>query len=286
MSLNVYETTEKKRSRIIPGGRQLLIEPLLFPWRQRELIGVILRRELAVRFSASFFGKSWAVISPLVMLGIYLATFSVAFSAQAGDNFKPPSALSVFSSLTIFNLFMELFGRAPLLMHEHLAFIKRSLFPSSILGWIAVARALVYAAVAFALLLAAELLLTGSIPWTVLLFPFIFIPMVLFLVGMTLAMAAIGAFTRDLGHLVFSFSPILMLITPIFYSVDMLPANIQPFVFLNPIAGFSEMTRDLVVFGVVPSLKLYVLSTIGSVLVFVIGNAIFARYKDVLVDVI
>ncbi len=286
MTVPVYETTEAMRARRIPSLRELVIDPLVLVWRYRELTGVILRRELAVRFSASFFGKSWAVISPLVLLGIYLATFNVAFSSSSGGAFKPPSALTVFASLTVFNLFMELFGRAPLLMHEHLPFIKRSVFPISILGWIAVARAFVYAGIAFVLLLIAELALTHTLPWTVLLYPLVVVPLVLFLVGMTLAMAAIGAFTRDLGHLVVSFSPILMLVTPIFYSVEMLPEAVRPFIMLNPIALFCILTRDLVVNGVLPSLPAYLLCLFGSLVMFVIGTAIFTRYKDVLVDVI
>jgi len=287
MSMPVYETTEKSRQAVLGGSQNLLIDPLIVPYQCRELIGVILRRELSVRFSASFFGRSWAVISPLVMLAIYLVSFNATFGRQIGGaNFKAPDPLSVFAGLIIFNLFMEIIGRAPMLMHEHLQFIKRSLFPSVILGWIAVFRACVYGAIAGALLLVAELVLRFNLPWTLVILPFILAPMILFLVGLTLGMAAIGAFTRDLGHLVFAFAPLLMFVSPVFYSIDMVPEAARPYLYLNPMTPFIEMVRDVTIAGHPPSLIVFAATCLASILMFVGGNAIFSRYKDVLVDVI
>ncbi len=282
----VYESTEASRSRLHVNMRQLFVEPFIVPWKRRELLGVILRRELSVRFANSFFGRAWAVIAPLVMLGIYLFTFSLAFSSQQDGGYRRPDAFSVFSALVVFNLFMEIIGRGPLLLHEHLAFIKRSLFPAVILSWIAVFRAMVYAGIAGALLILALIVFKQSLPLTVLFFPFVLLPMVLFLVGLSLALSSIGAFTRDLAHLVFSFSPMLIFMTPVFYTVDQIPENVRFFAYFNPITAFVEMTRGTLVFGVMPSPTIYALSLVGSLLVFVGGNAIFTRYKDVLVDVI
>ena len=282
----VYESTEESRSRVFLNFRQLLVEPLVLPWRRRELLGVILRRELSVRFANSFFGRAWAVIAPLVMLAIYMFTYSIAFSSQTENSFRKPDAFSVFAGLVVFNLFMEIIGRGPLLMHEHLAFIKRSLFPAIILGWIAVLRAMVYAGIAGLLLLGALLIFRQSIPLTALLFPFILVPMVLFLVGLALGLSAIGAFTRDLSHLVFSFSPMLIFMTPVFYTIEQIPEHVRFYAYLNPMTAFVEMSRDVLVFGLVPSFWVYLATIAGSLFVFIGGNAIFSRYKDVLVDVI
>jgi len=284
MQERVYESTSESRKRWALDFYNVFVAPLLIPFRYRELLLVILRRELTVRFVNSLFGQAWAVMAPLVMLGIYMATFSAAFAQAAG--FQAPDALSVFAGLIVFNLAMEILGRGPLLMHEHLAFIKRSLFPSALLGWIAVLRALVYAGVASAVLVVALLLFRHAVPLTALFLPFIIVPLTLFLVGLALGLAAIGAFTRDLAYLVVSFSPILIFVTPVFYTVQQLPANVRMLAYLNPLTPVVEMVRDTMVFGLMPSPWLYGVSALGALLVFAGGNVIFSRYKDVLVDVI
>ncbi len=59
--------------------------------------------------------------------------------------------------------------------------------------------------------------MTGSLPWTVLLIPLIFIPFMAFLIGMSWFLCAIGAFTRDAGYLMINIVPLFMFATPVFY---------------------------------------------------------------------
>ena len=90
----------------------------------------MVRRELAARFRGSILGWLWAVFGPLVMLSAYTVIFSSAVgvprSAQAGG--VKTYALSIFAGLIVFNLFSELAYRAPGLLHEHVNFIKKSIF--------------------------------------------------------------------------------------------------------------------------------------------------------------
>ena len=65
-----------------------------------------------------------------------------------------------------------------------------------------------------------QLAMTGSLPWTVLLMPFIFIPFMAFLVGMSWFLCAIGAFTRDAGYLMINIVPLFMFATPVFLSAQ------------------------------------------------------------------
>ncbi len=97
-------------------------------------------------------------------------------------------------------------------------------------------------------------------------------PLILFLVGLSLGLAAIGAFTRDLAHLVVSFSPMFIFMTPVFYTVEQLPEKARLFAYLNPLTAFVEMIRDCMVFGLLPAPWLYAVSCIGSLVVFVVGR--------------
>lgn len=269
-----------------PGRRALA--PLSIGWRHRELILAVLRRELADRFSGSAFGWVWAVVGPLITLAIYTLTFTEAMrlplaSAQGG---RSSYALSTFVGLIVFGLFAELCCRAPLLMHEHAWFLKTSIFPSETLAWTAVLRALSYAGISFVVLLVFELALNGIPPLSILLLPFMVVPLVLLLLGLVWFLAAIGAFTRDISYLMITFVPLVMFATPVFYRVTDLPDALRVLAYANPLGTAIEIARAAVLDGVLPP----TLACCGFLVVSLAlcrgGYAVFERYKGILVDVI
>jgi len=269
---------------VIKGGMGArLAQPFLEAWRYRELIRVIVGRDLAVRFTASLLGPAWAVISPLVLLAVYTFAFSGILGPQGASTGN--RALSIFVALVFFNLMAELAGRAPLLIQEHMHFIKRTIFPSASLAWIAVVRALAYAGIAMALCLTFTLFIQG-LPWTVLLLPLIVLPYVLFLLGLVWFLAALGAFTRDLAYLMVTIIPILIFVTPVFYSVADLPEATRWISYLNPSAGFIEMGRDIILRGRLFNPATWLIASLGSLLVFYGGYSVFQRDRRILVDVI
>ena len=264
------------------------VAPLERAWHYRELIRAVVRRELASRFRGSILGWAWAVFGPLVMLTAYTIIFSSAVgvpkSAQTGG--VGSYALSIFTGLIVFNLFSELAYRAPGLLHEHVHFIKKSIFPSETLAWTASIRALTYAGISFIVLLIFAIFRMHGLPWTVLLLPFIIVPLHLFLLGACWFLMALGSFTRDVAHLMISIVPVLMFATPIFYSIDDVPPAVRLVIHLNIIGNYVEMVRDTLIHGRLPNPYLYLGSVLVSLVVFRFGYRFFQRYKAIFVDVI
>ena len=271
-----------------PSFVQYMIEPLERGWHYRELIRAVVRRELAARFRGSLLGWAWAIFGPLVMLLFYTLIFSNAglVPKSALEGGIKTYALSIFAGLTVFNLFSELAYRSPGLLHEHVHFIKKSIFPSETLAWTATIRALTYAAISFAILMLFTLVITHGIPLTALLVPFIVAPLVLFLLGSCWFLMALGSFTRDVAHLMISIVPVLMFATPIFYSIDDVPEHVRLLVHLNLMGNYVEMIRDALIHGRLPSPFLYFGTTLVSLVVFRFGYRFFMRYKSIFVDVI
>lgn len=262
--------------------------PVTIGWRYRELILAVLRRQLADRFSGSLFGWGWAIAAPLITLAIYTVTFASALrlpiaSARGGTmNY----ALSTFAGLIIFNLCAELCYRSPLLLHEHSSYIKTSIFPSETLAWTAVLRSLTYAGISLAVMLVFELAINWTLPVTVLLLPFLVIPMTLLLLGFVWCLSALGAFTRDIAYLMITIVPLLMFATPVFYRIADIPPTFRALEYLNPMAVEIDMARNILIDGVLPPLWLYA-AFVGTALVVCRGGyAVFERYKGILVDVI
>jgi len=265
----------------------LLTAPFRRAWQYRELIRAILWRELNQRFRSSYFSWGWAIVAPLVMLVVYTSIFSstlkLSDSVAAGvGNY----ALSIFVGLIIFNLGTELVYRAPTLLHENAHYIKKSIFPSETLAWIALFRALVYAGIGLAVLFVFQLYLTLSLPWTTLLLPLLLIPFCLLLLGTTWFLAALGAFTRDVSHFMITIIPVLIFITPVFYSVADLPPGMRLAAYINPTTAYIEMARQVVLFGTVPPAGLYLATVAVSLIFFYGGYMFFNRYRSVVVDVL
>jgi lipopolysaccharide transport system permease protein len=128
--------------------------------------------------------------------------------------------------------------------------------------------------------------LTHGIPLTSLLLPFVLVPLFLFLLGTSWFLMALGCFTRDIAYLMVSIVPVLMFVTPIFYSIQDLPPNLQIVVRGNMIADYVELIRNLLLQGTLPNPILYFGTVAASLLIFFGAYRFFMRYKAVLVDVI
>jgi lipopolysaccharide transport system permease protein len=265
-----------------------ILTPLARAWHFRELIRAVVRRELMARFSGSILGWLWAIFGPLLMLSVYTVIFShaVGIRASTAAHGVAGYSLNIFVGLIIFNLFGELAYRAPGLLHEHVNFIKKSIFPSETLAWTAAIRASVYAGISFCVLLVFELMITHGLPPTILLLPFVFVPFFLFLLGISWFLMALGSFTRDVMHLMASIVPVFMFATPIFYSIDDVPPALRIFLRLNIVGDYVELTRDVVLLNKLPNPWLYLGTVVASLLVFRSAYRFYMRYKNVFVDVI
>ena len=131
-----------------------------------------------------------------------------------------------------------------------------------------------------------ELALTGTIPAAALLVPLVILPYCLFLLGVVWFFAALGSLTQDVAHIITSIMPLMMFGSPIFYSINDVPPALREFAYLNPLAIYIEMTRNLVLAGTVPDLGLYGQAWLVALVVFWVGHAVFMRYRSILVDVV
>lgn len=264
-------------------------EPFVRAWRHRELIRAVARREYLSRYSGSVLGWIWAVLAPLIVLGTYTTLFYLTVPELRNGLSVSDYAGSIFIGLIIFNLFSELGYRAPVLLHEHVNFVKRSIFPSETIAWTAGIRAFIYSGISFGVFIVFRLVTTGHLPWTLVLTPLVILPFALFMLGVTWFLMALGAFTRDVAHVMASIVPLLMFATPVFYRFEYIAGISKIVAFLmriNLIGDYVEMMRDLAFDGRLPNMFLYFFTVGASYLVFIGGYRFFMRYKSVIVDVI
>ncbi|HEY6979519.1 ABC transporter permease [Reyranella sp.] len=289
-SVNVVNGKQIVVEELDPSHRfaRFLVKPFAQVWHHRDLVRAILRRELRDRFKGSVAGWAWAVIAPLLAIAVYTFAFTTNLQLKLAVDVSPRVgyALFIFSGIVVLNFFSEMAFRAPMLLHEYTHFIKQTIFPSDMLAVITTLRATLYTVISIAVMLLFQLAVVRSLPWTVLLLPLIFIPLIAFLVGMSWFMCAIGAFTRDAGYLMINVVPLFMFATPVFYPQSSLPPPFDFWIYANALTGYVEVMRDVVLLAKLPDWRVYAWTLFTSVFTFYFGYWFFDRYRNVIVDVI
>ncbi|WIM13073.1 ABC transporter permease [Enhydrobacter sp.] len=289
-SVNVVNGKQIVIEELDPGRRlgRFIVKPFAQVWHHRDLVQAILRREVRDRFKGSVAGWVWAAIAPLLAIAVYSFAFTTNLQLNLAVDVGPRVgyALFIFSGIVVFNFFSEMAFRAPMLLHEYAHFIKQTIFPSDMLAVISTLRATLYTVISIVVMLAFQLAVVRSLPWTVLLLPLMFIPLMAFLVGMSWFLCAIGAFTRDAGYLMINVVPLFMFATPVFYPQSSLPPPFDFWIYANALTGYVEVMRDIVLLAKLPDWRVYVWTLFTSVFTFYFGYWFFDRYRNVIVDVI
>lgn len=224
--------------------------------RNRVLITQMAKREVLGRYRGSIMGLGWSFFNPLLMLSVYTFFFSFVFKSRWGgvqDAGHADFAIILFVGLIIHGLFAECINRAPALINSNVSYVKKVVFPLEVFPWIAMGSAVFHAAISAVVLLALQLMLSGSLPWTVILFPLVIAPLILVTMGFAWFLAATGVYVRDIGQTTGLITSVLLFVSPVFYPISTLPYKMQLLVMLNPLTLIIEESRKVLLFGVMPN---------------------------------
>lgn len=102
----------------------------------------------------------------------------------------------------------------------------------------------------------------------------------LFTLGVALFLSCLNVFLRDVTHLLGVVLMFWFWVTPVFYSVDMVPESYRWICTLNPMAVFITAYRDILFYARPPGLGAISSAFIISLGVFLLGDAVFAKYES------
>jgi len=224
-------------------------------WNNRQLIWQLTRREVAARYRGSIIGVAWSFITPMLMLFVYTFVFSVVFKARWGadvNESKVDFALILFTGLIVFGLFSEMVNRAPKQIVSNPNYVKKVVFPLEVLSWVSLGAVLFQSLVSLVVLLLAQLIINRTMPWTILLFPLVLLPLIFASLGTTWFLAALGVYIRDIGQITTVLTTVLMFLSAIFYPLSALPEAYQSWLRLNPLAVIITESRKVLIFGSLP----------------------------------
>ena len=199
-----------------PGHLGGLFSAIKAVWQRRELLGLLVQRELRARYKNSSLGFVWSLLKPIAQLGVY---FVVIGQIMRTGGQIPQFAVFVFCGLTLWTLFNEVISGGTGSVVANAGLVKKVYLPREIFPLSAVGAALVNFAVQF-LVLVAGTLIARAFPWSDR-FGYVLLAMLLILVfGTALAvlLSAVNVYMRDIQHLVEILMMLLFWASPIIYS--------------------------------------------------------------------
>ena len=270
-----------------------MLSALKYYHRHRNLLYNFVIRDLRGKYAGSSFGLFWAVAQPLIFLLVYTLVFSVILKIQMKPGANTlDSALLIFCGMVPWIAFAEGLQRSTTSIVDNANLIKKVAFPAAILPAHIVISSMLNMVIGMAIIVAAVLILKGSISAALLFLPVILLLQFVFTAGLALLFSSVNVFFRDTTHIVNMLVMLWMFCTPIFYPAEMIYGNADlPAVFkllysANPTALLLTAYRDIFYNGIIPPLRVTGVFALIAALAMLAGYLTFRKAQWKFADLV
>ncbi len=197
--------------------------------RKRDLWWQFTIRTVELRHRGSYLGIVWAVLTPLLMLGLYYVVFGQIFGGSFGvlpDETRTDYALAFFLGLILHQVTSETLSLAPGIILANPNLVKKVVFPLDLLPLAQLGASW------FNLLISITLMVLGAVAlgrgvtiaglvWL----PVILLPLLLLTAGLGWLFAALGVFFRDLGQIMPFVGQVVLYASAVVYPIAKIPSR-------------------------------------------------------------
>ncbi len=233
----------------VVNGKVQLGQRLIDLWRNRDLLVLLTRTELKVKYKESVLGYAWSMLNPALVLAIYYMIFKIISRTP-----QPNFAIWLFCGLIVWNLFNNSAMGSTTVVVGKAGIIKKVAFPRELLALSTVGVAIVLFTIQLVVLVIFLLgfQLVPDWSWTWLLPP-AFITLLVFTAAVSVFLSAVNVYLRDTQHLTEVALMAWFWLTPIVYPFGKLAASLSRYhltwIYLaNPIAPIA-MTFQRVIYS-------------------------------------
>jgi ABC-2 type transport system permease protein len=211
-------------------------------WSRRELLLMLVSRNLKIRYKSSFLGFFWSLLTPLCFIVIY-ALFARILRFNDGS---PIYLQFLIVGIVSWQFFLSCMNDSLHAVIGNGNLIKKTSFPRLILPVSTVLANLVNFMLTVAVLLV-YLCAIGLFPKHLVVLLSALLTQTALCLGVSFLASASNVFFRDTEHIIGVLSLAWFFLTPIFYSIERqlqhVPRSLEWMVFLNPMTGVVCSTR-------------------------------------------
>jgi ABC-2 type transport system permease protein len=241
------------------------------------LLQQLVSRDFKVKYKRSVLGIVWSLLYPILTMVVMAIVFSNVFK------FSTPGVsylAYLLSGLIMFNYFSEASNLSMSSVVGNFGLLNKIYIPKYIFP---LSKCL-FVGINFLLTLVPlyiVLFATGTgVNWYHLFLPYSYLCLFMFTLGMGFILSAVSVFLRDMFYI---YGIIIMMwtyLTPIMYDINLISANLQPWLKLNPLYHYINFAREIILYGRMPQPFTWVTCLVSSVAVLLIGVIVFKKTQD------
>ncbi|CAM3633634.1 ABC transporter permease [Nocardiopsis rhodophaea] len=260
-------------------------------WQNRQVVGLLVRRNLKVKYQQSILGYAWSMLEPLAMSGVYFLVFGVLLNADRGTpgGSDAPGGYMLFliCGLLPWLSFSASLGEAPRALISHAKLITtmkvpREIFPLAVVTTKFVEYLFTWPVLLlFVFVLGGRTWLMGVLVWL----PLALVVQFLFTLGVTLLLSSVNVLLRDIERIVRILNRVLFYASAVVYPASLvLDSGAAPGWFkvvyqLNPLVGIFQMHQSVWFPVGTPSSIAFGGAIGGAIIMFIIGYSTFRRLE-------
>ena len=256
-------------------------------WQYRELLYFMVWRDVKVRYKQTALGVLWVILQPVISMLVFSGLFGVLLNAPSNG---VPYPVFVYAGLLPWNYFAGSLARSGTSLVDSRNLITKVYFPRLTVPLSGVLAGLVDFAAGFVVLILLMLLYGITPTSAVVLLPAFLLLAMLTALGFGLWLSALNVRYRDIGYIIPFLIQIWLYVTPVIYSVSLIPEQYQFLLGLNPmtsvVAGFRWALLGQAPAADYGSLWVFGLSILTMIVVLITGLVFFSRTERTFADII
>jgi len=252
-------------------------------WCYRELIFFLIWRDIKVRYKQTLLGAAWAIIQPFFTMVVFSIFFGQLAQMPSDDI---PYPIFSYTALLPWQLFENGIRKAGNSLVASRNLITKVYFPRLAIPLASVIAGLVDFVLAFTVLLGMMWYFDYRPTGAVWFMPLLLLLTVVTALGTGLWLSALNVAYRDVGYLIPFILRVWFFLTPITYSVSIVPEAYQTLYALNPMTGVIQGFRwSMLGVGSPPSIILAA-SSVAALALLISGVLYFRRMERTFADVV
>ena len=243
-------------------------------YNYREMIFMLVRRDLRGKYKRSVLGFAWTFVNPLLQLLVYTLVFSVVMRAGIEKYY-----LFLFVALIPWMAMATSVTRGAVSITGETNLVTKIHFPRQVLPITAVTTSFVNMLLCMIVVLVVCLFSIGlnfSVLWY--LIPIVLIEYILAL-GIAFIVSSLTVYFRDLEHILGIFTMAWQFLSPVMYSAEMVPESLRGLFMLNPMTPVLIAYRDILYYKTAPQMTTMASSLAMGILFLVMGWLLFGKLE-------
>jgi ABC-type polysaccharide/polyol phosphate export permease len=239
------------------------------------------RREFRNRYLGSFSGGLWALLQPLLQLGVYALVFSFIMKQRAPGSSELGYVPYLFVALWPWLALSESLQRSATSLQENASLITKVPIPRIALVMAPVLASFAVSVIGFFAILIIFAFTSSS-------FSISGIPLalggyavlLLFATGFALMLAPLQVFVRDIASALPQLTQLWMFLSPVLYGAETLPEQYRGWLDFNPYTAFAEYFRWALLGFAAPTPRAVLFALAAVVIVCLLGFTVFRRLQS------